>query len=51
LHFEYNSKVIIDLNGGEVLITVSGDQQVFAFSSGLASVILPQFISLLTSFH
>ncbi len=32
----------IDQDDGDVQITVSGDEQVFIFSSGLGSVILPQ---------
>jgi hypothetical protein len=50
LNFEYISKVKIDLDCGDVQITVSGDEQVFTFSSGLGSVILPQFFTLLSSF-
>jgi hypothetical protein len=47
---EYKSKVEIDLDGGDVKITVLGDEQVFTFSSGLGSLILPEFFSLLSSF-
>lgn len=48
---EYKCLADIELDGGDVQITVSGDKQVFTFSSGLSFVILPQFFALLSSFY
>ncbi|WP_088011631.1 hypothetical protein [Gottfriedia acidiceleris] len=47
----YKGLVEIDLEYGEVNITVSGDQQVFTFTSGLGSVILPQLFLGLSSLY
>ncbi|MGG2027991.1 hypothetical protein AB1282_20020 [Gottfriedia sp. S16(2024)] len=47
----YKGLVEIDLEDGEVNITVSGDEQDFTFSSGLGSVILPQLFLELSSLY
>jgi hypothetical protein len=51
LSLEYKCLVDIELEGGDVQITVSGDEQIFTLSSGLSPVILPQFFKLLSSFY
>jgi hypothetical protein len=51
LSSEYKCLADIELDSGDVQITVSGDEQVFTFSSSLGSVILPQFFKLLSSFY
>jgi ribosome-associated translation inhibitor RaiA len=48
---EYKCLADIDLVGGNVQISVSGDEQVFTFSSGLGSVIFSQFFKLLSFFY
>ncbi|MGG2028046.1 hypothetical protein AB1282_20305 [Gottfriedia sp. S16(2024)] len=47
----YKVLVDIDLENGDVQITVSGDYQVFNFISGLSSIILPQLFSELSSLY
>ena len=51
LSSEYKCLTNIEIDVGDVQITVSGDEQAFTFSSGLGSVILPQFFKLLSSFY
>jgi hypothetical protein len=51
LSSEYKCLANIELDVGDVQITISGDEQVFTFSSGLGSVILPHFFKLLSSFY
>ncbi|WP_129692438.1 hypothetical protein [Gottfriedia acidiceleris] len=47
----YKGLVEIDLDDGEVNITVSGEQQDFTFTSDLGSVILPQLFLALSSLY
>ena len=48
---DYECLANVKLSGGDVWITVSGDEQTFIFSSGLGFVILPNLFSVLTTFY
>ena len=47
----YKCVVDIDQDDGDIQFTVTGDGQIFILSSGLGSVVLPQFFSGLSSFY
>ena len=51
LSTDYNCSIDIEFSGGDIQITVSGDEQTFAFKSGLGFMILPDLFWVLASFY